>query len=491
MNKQKPPNTKGQRPNTKVQQQKINTELVPSFTTCFHLPENEAFYSTEKLPPLHKKNCKTPANQNVPTAVGRCEICAAYGLQAVWRWATSKSLILSGNEEVISKDDYERGRKHLPSYFQLKRSLVDNKEGAPGIFNLGLDRNQFGETFHLLISAFLAPASIHIKLDDASDQQKELLHYYFNDNNAASVLELVPGPNTGSKASATDTTSYVFENAKNAPNQADVFRYIRDFMDMGRLAKEPFNNKYASPFRGIIAANCVAQLNGPDANLFSHITLYGDLSLEEAEGTIKKVENWLNNKKKLDMTIKILYITFSWRANFKGEKGSFLGGERGGDVDGIPYQVKVIGIYLALQARYGNKLCYIGARSGFLETAAFLGSPVFYYNETNYINFKKTQRYDDGTVLWDGPRTRSLYKGNRMGRAVDALNTLICIDLTNVVQDAENNTKAVFVKEQGKKQLAAVLYMFMLAHKSSGASGPMWEEHAARRRPEGKGFPEG
>jgi hypothetical protein len=191
----------------------------------------------------------------------------------------------------------------------------------------------------------------------------------------------------------------------------------------------------------------------------------------------------------------ILYITSPWQvltgeknihevinntwANFRGDKDSFLGGKKGGAIDGIPYQVKVISIYLALQARYGNKLCFIGVRSGFLEAAAFLGSPVFYYNETNFIEFGIKQNYEDGTVLWNGPRTRELYKKDRMGRAVDALNTLICIDLTNVV--LTKSSKNIRVANQGKRQLMAALYMFMLAHGPPNQRGPIWEHRVAMR----------
>ncbi|KAI0128316.1 hypothetical protein BJ170DRAFT_732100 [Xylariales sp. AK1849] len=558
-----------QQPSAKKTQQPPKTDSVkskkpdPSFTPCFHCPENSDYYIAKQLPPLQKKNCKTPANEKVPTAVGHCEICAAYGLQAGWqagwRSAMGKTSMLHGNDKAISEDEIARGQAQLPTNFKWK-DLADTKE-APGPFNFALDKNQFGETFHLLISAILSPSKIRIGLETASDQQKELLHFYFNSNTAADVLKPDPKLNNGSKASATETISYVFERNR---NQARVFRYIRDFMDMGRLVHEPPKNKYACPsycgkywinryllatqkkklpksaavdriavinirrtpetkskdakplqarmemtkdnllntLQGIIAANRVAQLDKPSANLFSHIILYGDLYPEDAEEVDGKVKKWLQKMKNPGMAIEILYITSPWRvlepatsgrpnvihsvinttwANFKGEKDSFLGGKDGGDIDGIPYQVKVISIYLALQARYGNKLCYIGARSGFLETAAFLGSPVFYYNETNFLDFGDKQRYDDGTVLWDGPRTRALYKNDRMGRAVDALNTLVCIDLTKVVQNAKTKGKEVFVEEQGKRQLMAALYMFMLAHTPSREPGPMWEHRVAMR----------
>jgi len=54
-----------------------------------------------------------------------------------------------------------------------------------------------------------------------------------------------------------------------------------------------------------------------------------------------------------------------------------------------PREVAILGIYNALQRRFGESLCAIGWRSGSLDGASFLGIPIFSLDNVNFNNRRK------------------------------------------------------------------------------------------------------
>ncbi|KAH8666547.1 hypothetical protein BX600DRAFT_435947 [Xylariales sp. PMI_506] len=82
------------------------------FSPCFHCPENKGYCIAQKLPPLEKTNYKT--------SDGKCSIAVG------WKWEKKdkegKEYNLSGNDEVISKEEFDRAPQ--PVKEQGKRQLM-------------------------------------------------------------------------------------------------------------------------------------------------------------------------------------------------------------------------------------------------------------------------------------------------------------------------------------------------------------------------------
>ncbi|KAG6361610.1 hypothetical protein INS49_009837 [Diaporthe citri] len=94
------------------------------------------------------------------------------------------------------------------------------------------------------------------------------------------------------------------------------------------------------------------------------------------------------------------------------------------DLVRLPVQVQILGIWTALCERYGDKICVIGHRSGFVEAAAFTGIPTFYLNDDR----KKLERgsIDHKRLLVDA---KAAQNKKRLREASDAMNTLIPVEM--------------------------------------------------------------
>ena len=242
-----------------------------------------------------------------------------------------------------------------------------------------------------------------------------------------------------------------------------------------------------STIQAILAASIAAMQSDSPSLVFTHLILYGDFStLQEATDIITYTNTTATNNGL--PAPKMLYISAPWRtlkvdslapslikkqtvqinnfwANFRGDKASFLGGA----VDNIPMQVKAINIYTALKLRYANQICVIGFRSGFLEAAGFLGIPIFYMDETSIAGYPKLN-FSDGRMLWDRPYAQKIV--NRLGECSNRITTFIAVDVpgTKVTATGQGSSskQSIELNSQGKKQLMAALYMYMLSEDEHG-----------------------
>lgn len=128
-------------------------------------------------------------------------------------------------------------------------------------------------------------------------------------------------------------------------------------------------------------------------------------------------------------------------------------------VDRLPLQVKTLGIWTALQERYGDRICVIGHRSGFVEAAGFIGIPIFYLMDTELTGYHKS------SFLFDARVYKGL-KGGRLYEVADVMNTFIPINAFNIDLKAKSSTNENFfqipdVKSPTGKALIAALFMYM------------------------------
>lgn len=119
---------------------------------------------------------------------------------------------------------------------------------------------------------------------------------------------------------------------------------------------------------------------------FSHVVLYGDFDYHEGRDLRKLVEDKLAEDKESSIIIHVSAISHPWRpASTKVDEMDNKADElwaqfRDFNVDRLPTQVKILGIWTALRERYEDRMCVVGHRSGFVESAGLLGIPVFYLN---------------------------------------------------------------------------------------------------------------
>jgi hypothetical protein len=145
-------------------------------------------------------------------------------------------------------------------------------------------------------------------------------------------------------------------------------------------------------------------------------------------------------------------------------------------LEGAPLQAKNLAIFLALQAHYGDDLCSIGFRSGFLDAAAFIGTPTFYIDQTLYDHEVREEGRPE-QLLW----TRKLVQ-DRMALASDDINSFIRLDIQakqkwdlNAVYDIPKLPGQTGPKPKPASigsRLSAALYTYMLAGKEG--EKPCW-----------------
>ena len=141
--------------------------------------------------------------------------------------------------------------------------------------------------------------------------------------------------------------------------------------------------------RAIARANSAAL----EDKKFSHILFFGDFETEEKGRNFKEL---VKNTKGLN-NVQVLYIAKPWMSTVKmetriqkfwaeyqaqdsamsieSESGS---GKKRKIILAAPLQVRNMAMFLALQARYEERLCAIGLRCGYLDLAGFIGIPTFF-----------------------------------------------------------------------------------------------------------------
>nr|XP_036588173.1 uncharacterized protein CTRU02_02185 [Colletotrichum truncatum]KAF6799314.1 hypothetical protein CTRU02_02185 [Colletotrichum truncatum] len=202
---------------------------------------------------------------------------------------------------------------------------------------------------------------------------------------------------------------------------------------------------------------------------FSHVMLYGDFAYLEGEEYQKKAAEILDG-------VHVSFICRPWESSSKTAQSktpnSYEPDEkslaqqvddlwanfRNFNIDRLPVQVKILGIWKVLKDRYSSQVCVIGHRSGFIEAAAIIGIPVFYLNNER-IDIDKDNKLRNGEFLWKA----AVGEPKRLRELSDQMNTLIPVEaLKNKAEKDADTDREVFRKdEKFKTELRAALFMFM------------------------------
>jgi hypothetical protein len=113
--------------------------------------------------------------------------------------------------------------------------------------------------------------------------------------------------------------------------------------------------------------------------------------------------------------------------------------------DYLPLQVKTLSIWTALCTRYHPKLCVIGHRSGFIESAALIGIPTFYLNNERWSIAKGKDYMSPGDILWKPLKNP---EHDRLRSFGDTVNTFIAIE---VLVDPNPEPKVVRKQQPASK----------------------------------------
>lgn len=150
--------------------------------------------------------------------------------------------------------------------------------------------------------------------------------------------------------------------------------------------------------------------------------------------------------------------------------------------DKLPIQVKILGIWTALCERYGDKLCVIGHRSGFIEAAGLIGIPVFYLNnERNDMGLEPAQIC---RLLFDGSAVECP-EDDRLRELADVMNTFIPVEaLKPNAPKAVDGNEIMRVPNALKGELKKAIFMFMCCQLESNR--PAWTDRVnLMHKPEG------
>ncbi|KAF2008823.1 hypothetical protein BU24DRAFT_415561 [Aaosphaeria arxii CBS 175.79] len=224
---------------------------------------------------------------------------------------------------------------------------------------------------------------------------------------------------------------------------------------------------------------CVA-LNGIYARRFTHVILYGDFT--EAEGA--KMVADVKKQQHRNTPVQVQFIGSPWKVPDTAPAGSntelrdLRARFRDVNFDHLPVQVKVLSIWSTLSQKYGDKLCVIGHRSGFVEGAGLLGIPIFYLNNER----KKIGTTEElpGAFLWSPMKNP---EHDRLRELSDTMNTFIPVEVLLEPEGAAAKTQKVLqVDPKYLGELKAALFMYMCCERvaktnSEGSTGatPGWK----------------
>lgn len=209
---------------------------------------------------------------------------------------------------------------------------------------------------------------------------------------------------------------------------------------------------------------------------FSHVILYGDFDYREGQKLRKLVEGWLAE----DMHVS--FISHPWKAASRKETSTkddpierkvdqLWAQFRDFNVDRLPTQVKILGIWTALRERYGDNICVIGHRSGFVESAGLLGIPIFYLNnERDDIGLNKEGLAEgdlsrgklvQGELLWNALAVQRP-DNDRLRELADVMNTFIPVEALDGTPKKIKRGPDVFrVRKDFEKELTAAVFIYM------------------------------
>lgn len=216
---------------------------------------------------------------------------------------------------------------------------------------------------------------------------------------------------------------------------------------------------------------------------FTHVMLYGDFSYHKGSQLKKLVEAKFAEASPDYGNIHVSFISSPWDPDPTKRKPTDLELQvdqlweqfRDFNVDRLPTQVKTLGIWTALRERYGDRMCVIGHRSGFVESAGLLGIPIFYLNnERDKIgagNLKK------GELLWDASAVPNP-EHDRLRELADVVDTFIPVEVLGKNPEKRQAEQPMRVRKEFEKELAAALFVYMCCVLGDGK--PAWTARVRR-----------
>lgn len=226
------------------------------------------------------------------------------------------------------------------------------------------------------------------------------------------------------------------------------------------------------------------------AFVFTHVILYGDFDYHEGCNLKSLVEDELPRYK--DKAVHVSFISCPWspasstpsrlprKVDQLARKVDQLWAHfRNSNVDRLPVQVKILGIWTALRKRYDDRICVIGHRSGFLESAGLIGIPIFYLNnERDKIG---AGHLKEGELLWDAFAVPNP-EHDRLRELADVMNTFIPVEALgkDLVREKGKSEAILRVRTEFGKELAAALYVYMCCFldtlDTNRYTAPAWTE---------------
>ncbi|KAF9772476.1 hypothetical protein IL306_009821 [Fusarium sp. DS 682] len=238
---------------------------------------------------------------------------------------------------------------------------------------------------------------------------------------------------------------------------------------------------------------------------FSHILLYGDFDYFGGLELKRLVEVVID-----DPDVKVLFISRLWESGeitgetprtqrgmisaerreqgrIDNEVRELWSSFRSTGWDGIPVQVKILGIWTTLCKRYNPRACVIGHRSGFIEAAGLLGLPTLYLNDERQ-KIDRARAKKPGELLW-----APFQDTNRLRMLSDVMNTIIPVEvLKEHPKNKEGNNQEIDTLKIAtgyEAELTAALFMFMCCNIDTSrgkryGSSPAWTARTALRNSE-------
>lgn len=161
----------------------------------------------------------------------------------------------------------------------------------------------------------------------------------------------------------------------------------------------------------------------------------------------------------------VSFISRPWEAKSKDPKSAEPSKEcfefwetfRDFQFDKLPVQVKILGIWTALCERYGDQICVIGHRSGFIEAAGRIGIPILYLNDERQSMGADPKQ--QSRLLFYASAVPCL-EGDRLRELADVMNTLIPVEALKT-RDHPESIEILRVPNGLKQELKAAIFMYM------------------------------
>lgn len=286
-----------------------------------------------------------------------------------------------------------------------------------------------------------------------SDVAQEWLNRYFAITNSRLPRHAKELPKTS------DVRRFAVIHVRRASEKAD--RQITGPTSIGFIMDDKNLKDVASSIQSANKACAAGHRTVP----FTHVMLFGDLTWFKGRKMANALQEVLGGE------VEVLFVSRPWEPDDDGGDKDInrLWEEfRAPSSDNLPIQVKILGIWTALCELYHPKVCVIGFRSGFVETAGFIGIPIFYLNNDQAKAAKKTQ--GDGKKVRGATKKKPEDAGDRLWKKIenptqdrlrevsDVLNTFIPVE---ALKKEEDSNKIARVEEGYEDELMGALFMFM------------------------------